>query len=132
MSDFPSLTEMGICCPDEITHYSLRQSAKDKDVLRIFYKRKKGSFLPHRKTFKFGRSAKMLADKNAKSGSVEVFEISPFLQKSIAELDTIVDKRHDSVDLTKLLLKRVEQLEREVMATTSELKSIINSLEKES
>lgn len=130
MSDFPTLTEMGICCPDEITHYALSQSAKDKDSLRIFYKRKKGSFLPHRKTFKFGRSAKMVADKNAKSGSIEVFEISPFLQKAVAELDSLVNKHDNDVDLTKLLLKRVDQLEKGVMESTSEIRSIIKLLEK--
>lgn len=132
MSDFPTLTEMGICCPDEITHYALSQSAKDKDSLKIFYKRKKGSFLPHRKVFKFGRSAKMVADKNAKAGSIEVFEISPFLQKAVAELDSLVDKHHDDADLTKLLLKRVEQLEKEVTDTTSEIRSLIKALEKSS
>lgn len=132
MSDFPTLTEMGICCPDEITHYALAQSAKDKDSLKVYYKRKKGSFLPHRKIFKFGRSAKMVADKNAKSGSKEVFEISPFLQKAVAELDSLVNKHHDDADLTKLLLRRVEQLEKEVMESTSEIRTIIKSLEKSS
>ncbi len=130
MSDFPTLTEMGICCPDEITHYALSQSAKDKDNLKIFYKRKKGSFLPHRKTFKFGRSAKMVADKNSKTGSVEIFEISPFLQKAIKELDSLVNKHDNDVDLTKLLLKRVDQLEKQVMESTGEIRSIIKLLEK--
>ena len=130
MSDFSTLTEMGICCPDEITHYTLSQSAKNKDNLRIYYKRKKGSFLPHRKTFKFGRSAKMVADKNSKTGSVEIYEISPFLQKAVAELDSLVNKHDHDVDLTKLLLKRVDQLEKEVMESTSEIRSIIKSLEK--
>ena len=131
MSDFPTLTEMGICCPDEITHYALTQSAKDKDSLKIHYKRKKGSFLPHRKTFKFGRSAKMVSDKNSKTGSTETFEISPFLRKAIAELDSLVDKHHDDADLVKLMLKRVDQLEKEVMASTSELKTILKSMDDE-
>lgn len=128
MSDFPTLTEMGICCPDEITHYILTQSEKDKDSLKIFYKRKKGSFLPHRKTFKFGRSAKMISDNNSKTGSTEIFEISPFLQKAVAELDRLVDKHHDDADLVAVMLKRVEQLEKDVVATTSELKTILKSM----
>lgn len=130
MSNFPTLTEMGICCPDEITHYALSQSAKNKDSLKIFYKRKKGSFLPHRKTFKFGRSAKMVADKNAKSGSTEIYEISPFLQKAVAELDSLVNEHDNDIDITKLLLKRVDQLEKEVMESTDEIRSIIKLLEK--
>ena len=129
MSDFPTLTKMGICCPDEITHYALSQSAKNKDTLRIFYKRKKGSFLPHRKTFKFGRSAKMVADKSANGGSKEIFEISPFLQKAVAELDSLVSKHDHDVDLTKLLLARVDQLEKQVIESTSEIRSIIKKLE---
>ncbi len=130
MSNFPTLTEMGICCPDEITHYALSQRAKNKDSLKIFYKRKKGSFLPHRKTFKFGRSAKMVADKNAKSGSTEIYEISPFLQKAVAELDSLVNEHDNDIDITKLLLKRVDQLEKEVMESTDEIRSIIKLLEK--
>jgi len=130
MRDFPTLTEMGICCPDEITHYALSQSAKNKDTLRIFYKRKKGSLLPQRKTFKFGRSAKMVADKSSKSGSVEVYEISPFLQKAVAELDSLVSKHKSEDDFIKRLLKRVDDLEKEVMASTSEIRSIIKLLEK--
>ena len=130
MNDFPTLKEMGICCPDEITHYSLSQSAKNKDTLRIFYKRKKGSLLPQRKTFKFGRSAKMITDKAAKSGSVEVYEISPFLQKAVAELDSLVSKHNNEDDLKKSLLKRVDHLEKEVMASMGEMRSIIKLLEK--
>jgi hypothetical protein len=86
--------------------------------------------LPQRKTFKFGRSAKMLSDKNAKSGSVEVFEISPFLRSAMVELDSLVEKKHDDSDLLALLLKRVDQLEKEVSSTSSELRTIIKSLEK--
>ncbi len=130
MSDFPTLTEMGICCPDEITHYALSQSAKNKDTLRVFYKRKKGSLLPQRKTFKFGRSAKMIADKAAKSGSVEIYEISPFLQKAVAELDSLVSKHNNEDDLIKTLIKRVDHLEKEVLSSMGEIRSIIKLLEK--
>ncbi|HIO93002.1 MAG TPA: DUF3461 family protein [Leucothrix mucor] len=128
MSDFPTLLEMDINRFDEITHYSLRPNGKAGDILKIYYKRKKGSVLPERKTFKFGRSAKMIADKNAQNGSVEIFEISPFLLKAMSELDGIVGKRHKEKDLTELLLKRVDQIEKDIKASTDELRSIIKSL----
>jgi len=130
MSNFPTLTEMDITRFDEITHYSLRQDGKARDILKIYYKRKKGSVLPERKTFKFGRSAKMIADHHNKSGSIEVYEISPFLLKAVSELDTIVDKRHNDKDLTELLLKRVNILEKDIKASTDELRAIISSLKK--
>jgi len=131
MSESPTLSEMGIKRCNEITHYSLRQDGKSRDILKIYYKRKKGSVLPERKTFKFGRSAKMVADASAKTGSIEVFEISPFLLKAIAELDKIVDLYQSDKDKVKLMIKRVEQLEKDVNFATHELKSLLKSLRKE-
>ncbi len=131
MSEFATLSEMGIKRCDEITHYSLRQDGKSRDILKIYYKRKKGSVLPERKTFKFGRSAKMVADASTKTGSIEVFEISPFLLKAIAELDRIVDQHQSDKDKVKLMIKRLEQLEKDVSFATHEIKSILKSLSKE-
>lgn len=131
MKEFPTLLEMGINRCKEITHYSLRQDGKSRDILKVYYKRKKGSVLPERKTFKFGRSSKMLADDAAKSGSTEVYEISPFLLKAVAELDVIVDLHESDIDNVKLILKRIEQLEKDVNFATHELKSLVKSLKKE-
>ncbi len=131
MSQFPILEEMGIKRSNEITHYSLRQDGKDRDILKIYYKRKKGSVLPERKTFKFGRSAKMVADDTSKSGSVEVYEISPFLLKAVAELDKIVDQHQSDKDKIKMMLKRVDQLEKDVSFATHELRSLLKSLNRE-
>jgi hypothetical protein len=130
MSDFPALTDMGIKGFDEITHYSLQQDRKDRDTLKIIYKRnKKGSLLPHRKVFKFGRASKMIKDDNSPSGSIEVFDISPFLQKVVAELDSLVDKHVGDTDKVKFLLKRVNQLEEDVVYASKEIKSILKTLQ---
>ena len=128
MSNFPALSEMDISRFDEISHYTLRQDRKDRDVLRIYYKRKKGSFLPDRKTFRFGRAAKMIAEDSAPNGSIEVFEISPHVLKVTAELDSIVKQHHSGEDQLKLLLRRVDQLETEVQGATEEIRAIIKSL----
>jgi len=128
MNNFPTLDEMGISRTNEIKHYTLRQDGKSHDTLRIYYKRKKGSVLPERKTFKFGRSAKMVKDDSSPSGGVEVFEISPFLQKAVAELDTIVNKRNKDMDTSKLLIARIEQLEKDITAATGELKALVKEI----
>ena len=129
MSNFPGLAEMGIKGFDEIAHYVLQQDRKDRDTLKIIYKRKKGSLLPHRKVFKFGRASKMIKDDNSPNGSKEVFDISPFLQKVVAELDSLVDKQHLDADKVKLLLKRVDQLEEDVVYASKEIKSILKTLQ---
>lgn len=131
MSDNPTLAEMGIKRCNEITHYSLRQDGKSRDILKIYYKRKKGSVLPERKTFKFGRSAKMVADDSAKSGSVEIFEISPFLLKAVAELDNIVDQNESDKDKIKLTIQRIEQLEKDVVFATNEIKDLLKLIKKD-
>lgn len=130
MSDFPTLAEMDISRFDEITHYSLRQDGKTRDILRVYYKRKKGSVLPDRKTFKFGRASKMILDRNSSTGSVEIYEISPFLQKALHELDQIVERRHSSKDISEVLLKRIDNLEKDVKASTDEMRALVASLKK--
>ena len=132
MSEFPTLSEMGISRCNEITHYALRQDGKSRDILKIFYKRKKGSVLPERKTFKFGRSAKMMPDSEAPNGSIEIFEISPFLLKAVSELDKLVDEHKSNSDKLKLMMKHVEQLEKDVKFATGEIKALIKAIQKDS
>jgi len=128
MNDYPALTEMEISGFDEITRYTLQQDKKDRDVLRISYKRKKGSLLPERKTFRFGRSPKMINDTTYPSGTTEIFEISPFLQKAMLELDSIIGSSHDDKDRIKALLSQIERLERETVFATTEMKAILKDI----
>ena len=131
MSNFPALTEMGIKSFDEISHYSLRQDRKDRDILKISYKRKKGSLLHHHKTFRFGRASKMIKDDQSPNGSKEIFDISPFLQKGVAELDSIIDAKHDESDKITLLLKQLKQLEKDVQYTSEEIRTLLKSMQDE-
>ena len=121
MSNYPSLSEMGIQRFSEIKTYTLRPDGKNRDILKVFYKREKNSLLPKRKTFRFGRSPKML-------DGTETYEISPFLLKATDELDKIIGDKNTTVDKTKLLLQRIEELESELLAATHDLKSIVKSL----
>ena len=52
MSQHTTLTEMGITSFESISKYTLRQEG-DFDILKIYYKREKGSFLPRSKKFRF-------------------------------------------------------------------------------
>lgn len=128
MSDYPALTEMDISGFDEIKRYTVIQDRKDRDILRISYKRKKGSMLPKRKTFRFGRSARMLNDSSAQNGMTESFEISPFLQKVMLELDSIIGTGHEEKDKVKALVEHIDQLEREMMFATAQMREILKDL----
>lgn len=86
-----ALAEMGITRFHEISHYSLRQDGKDKDVLRVNYKRAKGSLLPHSRKYKFGRSLKTVIADGGTARMETTYEISPFLLKAVSELEALVD-----------------------------------------
>ncbi len=129
MSNYPSLTEMGIAGFDEIKQYTVIQDKKDRDILRINYKRQKGSMLPKRKTFRFGRSAKMVNDSaNGRHATVEIFEISPFLLKVMAELDSIVGSSNAEKDKVEALLEHINQLEREMLFTANEMRALLKEI----
>jgi len=128
MNEYPALSEMGVQGFNEIKNYTVIQDHKDRDVLRISYKRKKGSMLPNRKTFRFGRSLKMINDSTVPGGLVNTYEISPFLQKVMLELDSIIGSSDSDKNKIKALMNQVEQLERETLFITSEMKSLLKGM----
>lgn len=128
MTSYPTLTEMDISRAEEIRHYTLHQERGNIDVLKVFYKRKKGSFLPERKTFRFGRSAKMISTGNIAKPNQEVFEISPFLLKAIAELDGLLKARDSVVDKKQHIIDRMAQIEQEIQSGHEEMRSLLKDL----
>ena len=128
MNNHPTLTEMDISRAEEIRHYTLHQERGNIDVLKVFYERKKGAFLPERKTFRFGRSAKMVATGNIAKPTQEVFEISPFLLKAIAEFDVLLTARDSVVDKKQHILDRMAHLEQEIQSSHEEIRSLLKDL----
>lgn len=128
MNEYPALSEMGVKGFNEIKDYTVIQDHKDRDILRVSYKRKKGSMLPKRKTFRFGRSLKMVNDSTAPGGLVNTFEISPFLQKVMLELDTIIGSSNSDKNKVEALMNQVQQLEREMLFITTEMKSLLKDM----
>ena len=127
MSQYPSLTEMDVNRPEQIKHYTLHLE-NNIDVLKIFYERKKGSFLPERKTFRFGRSVKMMATGDRNNPTSQVSEISPFLLEAIAELDSIVSTNKSTVDMKEHVIERLGQLEQEITSAHEEIRTLLKKL----
>ena len=87
---WPALSEMGITRFHEISHYSLRQDGDKKDVLKISYKRQKGSLLPESRKYRFGRSLRTVVADGGSARLEDTYEISPYLLDAVAELDRLV------------------------------------------
>ena len=128
MADYPTLKEMGITRFEEISHYALRQEGLEKDALKIYYQREKGSLLPTSRKYKFGRSTNTMRTGSGDSGVEEVHEISPFLLKALAELDELVSRREEAVDDREQLLAEIEHLERTVRLKCSDLKARVERM----
>lgn len=118
---------MGVNNPGEIERYSLN-TVNNIDIIRIIYKRKKGSFLPASKRFEFGRSSKTIV---ANSGTMEteiVHEISPFVRKAIAELDNILDTKKSTVEHAKLVKEELHRLHQEMSSRLAYIDSLIDDM----
>ncbi len=88
--DTPTLTQMGINNPSEITRYALSQPSVQVDELTIYYKRQKGSLLPVRRAYEFGRALRTAVADSGTGRTANVGDISPRLLEAIAELDSLL------------------------------------------
>ena len=128
MADYPTLQEMGITRFDEISHYSLRQEGPAKDSLKIYYRRASGSLLPISRKYKFGRSTNTVRTGGGDSGAEEVHEVSPFLQKALAELDSLVSRHEMAKDDRQQLLAEIAHLEQTVQRKCEDLKERVRRM----
>ena len=127
-NNYPTLTEMGITNPTDISRYSL-QYINNIDVLRIVYKRKKGSLLPTSKKFRFGRSKKMVVTDSGSNKTEIVYEISPFVTKLTSELRRVVDSKYSRDEQKEIILDEIHRLEEDTCARITYLKALINKLD---
>ena len=129
MSDYPTLTEMGISADSiaDVYKYSLRQEGLE-DVLKVYFKRNKGSFLPKSKKFKFGRAAHTVRVDSSQDKYQEVSEMSPFLMKAIDELHKLVQHDHEITDIKERLLTDIDHLEKVMANKIRDLREDIEKL----
>ena len=127
MVKFKTLDEMKIKNPFEIARYSV-QSVHNTDVLRIVYKRKKGSFLPHSKRFRFPRIKKTaIQDSGTRKMDIR-WEVSPFLQKAVSELDQILSAELTKKENLKIILDEMRRLEEDAKIRIDYIRSLLESI----
>jgi hypothetical protein len=127
MSKFPTLSEMDINNPGEIERYSLN-TTNNVDVLRIVYKRKKGSLLPTSKRFEFGRSRKHVVADSGTGKTENLYVISPFLQNAIKELDGIISAKKSEMEYAKLVKQELQQLHKDMASRLVYIESLIDEM----
>lgn len=129
MSQYSTLSSMGVQNPMQIIGYTLTQPRADMDILRIRYERPKGSFLPVVRSYTFGRSQRTQVSDGAMNQTEMVFEISPVLSKAILELDLIVQSKQDRSELKAQILGEIERVQEEFTAELNALKQLVERLE---
>ncbi len=128
MASYPTLNEMGITDPEEIDRYSL-QTINNIDILRIVYKRKKGSLLAASKRFRFGRAEKMQLEGSDHRGTQVYYEISPFVRKAMLELDQIVKGKRDRKHQLEIIREETQRLQDETTSRLAYIQSLMDELD---
>ncbi|HCH33440.1 MAG TPA: DUF3461 domain-containing protein [Oceanospirillaceae bacterium] len=127
MSQHPTLTEMGITSFEAINKYTLRQEG-DFDILKIYYKREKGSFLPRSKKFRFGRATRTVMVDSGRQQWQEVSEISPFLLRALTELNKLAREEKKAIDSKETIEQDLVHLERIMTEKLAEIRAKLEQL----
>jgi hypothetical protein len=124
----PTLQSMGITSIQDIEKFTLRYE-NGHDVLKIYYRREKGSLLPKSKKFKFGRATKTVLADGGQQTYRQVQEPSLIVLRAMEELEQIVGKQHATKASKDDLVKELEHLEKVVNSKIAEIKEKINSMQ---
>ncbi|MEP3349519.1 MAG: DUF3461 family protein [Marinomonas sp.] len=124
---YPTLQSMGITSIQDIEKFTLRYEGGN-DVLKIYYRREKGSLLPKSKKFKFGRSTKTVLADGGQQTYRQVQEPSLTVLRAMEELEKIVGRQHEEKATKEDLVKELEHLERVMTNKIQEIKAKIDAM----
>ena len=131
MPAYETLREMKIKRPTQIDRYSVQtieHSDVHTDVLRIVFKRKKGSLLPESQRFRFPRIKKTaMQDSGTRKINIR-WEVSPFLQKAVSELNQILTTTLSKEENIKLILEEMRRLEDDAAHRIDYIRSLVESI----
>ncbi|KMV29496.1 DUF3461 family protein [Photobacterium swingsii] len=124
---YPNLTGIGIELPETIERYSLRQEAAN-DILKIYFKKRKGELFAKSVKFKFPRQRKSVVVNSGSREYKEVTEINRNLTHIIDELDKITKRKYVEVDVKKKILGDLRHLEQVVSHKIAEIEADLEKL----
>ncbi|REG82664.1 DUF3461 family protein [Marinomonas pollencensis] len=124
---YPTLESMGITSTENIEKFTLRYE-NGQDVLKVYYRREKGSLLPKSKKFKFGRSTKTVLADGGQQTYRQVQEPSLIVVRALEELEKIVGKQQEARVSKEDLIVELEHLEKVMESKIADIKAKINAL----
>ncbi|MGO3344286.1 MAG: DUF3461 family protein [Marinomonas sp.] len=124
---YPTLESMGVNSTENIEKFTLRYE-NGQDVLKVYYRREKGSLLPKSKKFKFGRSTKTVLADGGQQTYRQVQEPSLIVVRALEELELIVGKQHDIKVTKEDLILELEHLEKVMESKIADIKEKVNAL----
>ncbi|MEO9656145.1 DUF3461 family protein [Marinomonas sp.] len=124
---YPTLESMGITSIQDIEKFTLRYEG-GHDVLKVYYRREKGSLLPKSKKFKFGRSTKTVLADGGQQTYRQVQEPSLIVLRATEELSKIVGKQAEDKVTKEDLITELEHLEKVMNSKIKEIKEKINAI----
>ncbi|MEP0071068.1 MAG: DUF3461 family protein [Marinomonas sp.] len=124
---YPTLNSMGVTSVQDIDKFTLRYEGGN-DVLKIYYRREKGSLLPKSKKFKFGRSTKTVLADGGQQTYRQVQEPSLTVLRAMEELEQIVGRQHEEKVSKEDLVKELEHLEKVMTNKISEIRAKIDAM----
>lgn len=130
MSQYPTLKSMGVNSIDDVIKYTIRHEG-ETDVLKIYYKRAKGSFLSRSKKFSFIRGKRSVPIETRNSKAFEnINTISPQLTEAIKELDQLQASKvqQDPENPKEKLEAHMDHLEKVVNDKLKEMQDIISKM----
>lgn len=125
---YPMLKSMGVTSIKDIEKFSLRLE-NGQDVLKINYRREKGSFLPKSKKFKFSRSSKTVLTDSGRQTYQNIDEPSLVVLNAMEELESIVGKQKKIKATKEDLIIELSHLENVMNNKVSEIKAKIEAME---
>jgi hypothetical protein len=131
MSDYPTLEKMGIKFIEDVDKYTLRHQG-DSDVLKIYYKRAKGSFLSRSKKFTFVRGRRGIPMELRDTKTFEnLAKISPQLLMALEELKKLNARRKEiePIDPKQKFLSDLDHMEKVMTTKMDEIRRQINELD---
>jgi len=127
MSKYPRLDEMGVKNPQQIEKFAL-YATDSFDILRIIYKRQKGSLLPVSRKYRFPRIKKsVMVDSGTRQTDV-VFESTDAFREAVHELEQIKADRAAGADLATLINEELRLLEEDITLRTEYIRELTSKI----
>ncbi|MBD5771028.1 DUF3461 family protein [Marinomonas colpomeniae] len=125
---YPTLESMGVTSIKDIEKFTLRYEG-GHDVLKIYYRREKGSLLPKSKKFKFGRATKTVLADGGQQTYRQVQEPSLTVLRAMEELEMIVGRQHEAKVTKDDLVQELVHLEKVMTSKINEIKEKIEAMQ---